>query len=282
MVARKKVLPSGVSMVQLLILMMASGTPLVLHAADTDSLPKGAVAFFDRAACPDGWVVFDDAAGRFVIGITADGGATNGLTVGTALTSGQVPAHNHPFSAGFDTKKTNFALLGGSRDLAKKKTYSFSGETTNSNGGDEALQPSPVELPYYQLLVCQKTADPEGATSTVQQNMIFYQSTATCPNGFTDSPLADYDGRFQVGNPSGGTTGQVFGGAPLANGQVFQHQHMISGSVKLVTKGIAGVTGCCTDGFAKSKTYDYSGLATPVDATPPYIQLLQCTRTTSQ
>lgn len=57
-------------------------------------VPAGAVMFFNRAECPEGWAFFEPAVGRYAVGV--DAGV--GTQVGNALSLGEnrpVGLHNH-------------------------------------------------------------------------------------------------------------------------------------------------------------------------------------------
>src|SRR5690606_16241284 len=56
-------------------------------------VPLGAVAFFQGASCPEGWAVYDDAAGRALVG--TDDPSKVGDMVGTAITELGAPSHTH-------------------------------------------------------------------------------------------------------------------------------------------------------------------------------------------
>jgi hypothetical protein len=54
-----------------------------IDAKCLQTIPSGAVMFFDLASCPDGWTELTDARGRYIIGLQ-QGGTLKG-TQGTAL-----------------------------------------------------------------------------------------------------------------------------------------------------------------------------------------------------
>ena len=67
--------------------------PYALSVAQ--GVPAGAVMFFNRAECPEGWAFFEPAVGRYAVGVDAGVGAQ----VGTALSLGEnrpVGLHSHP------------------------------------------------------------------------------------------------------------------------------------------------------------------------------------------
>jgi hypothetical protein len=72
--------------------------PAGLNGVDGTSgpAPAGAVGFFDLGTCPAGWTAYDNARGRYVVGMNS--GGTLGSTVGTALADLQnriVGQHSH-------------------------------------------------------------------------------------------------------------------------------------------------------------------------------------------
>ena len=60
--------------------------------SNSNSVPTGAVMFFDLDACPKGWDGFAGAHGRSVVG------GTPGTSVGQALSTGENRTHQHVWS----------------------------------------------------------------------------------------------------------------------------------------------------------------------------------------
>ena len=83
-------------------------------------------------------------------------------------------------------------------------------------------------------------------------------------------------GRLLVGVPDKGTSGQTFGGKPLASLERRTHGHAVSGQIKTTTHGIALVSGGLAGGYARSDSYPYQATSDAQAVEMPYVQLLQC------
>jgi hypothetical protein len=152
-----------------------AGTAGARGAAGADAVaPAGAVMFFDLAACPAGWSAFENARGRYLVGLNA--GGTAGATVGTALgdqenrTVGQHdhavsdPGHGHSIrghAGSLRVPGTSVSFAG--RSLVD----STFGPSLAANQTGVAVAPSGVTVdpsgsvpgtsaPYVQLLACRK------------------------------------------------------------------------------------------------------------------------------
>ena len=62
-------------------------------AGQVDSVPRGAVMFFDMPGCPSGWEVLPEARGRALVGLPING-AVRG-NVGTPMFNREVRTHQH-------------------------------------------------------------------------------------------------------------------------------------------------------------------------------------------
>lgn len=132
-------------------------------------VPVGAVAYFDLAACPEGWAAFGPAAGRYVVGTPA--GGANGAQVGTALADGENrpvgrhthaltdPGHAHAAAAGNTIVAGNVPFVrfqsNGSAAAGSAGTLTTASATT----GISVQQAGAVDgtnAPYVQLLACKK------------------------------------------------------------------------------------------------------------------------------
>lgn len=249
------------------ILVLALFTVAALAVAPVDAddaFPAGSVSFFATEDCPAGWAPLPQAEGRLVASLMPGGG--NGAQIGAALGDKEDRKHQHKFSSSIKTDNASYVLIGGccNDDLAKDKTYEFNGQTDQASSG----------LPYVQLLMCQKQQAPAGNDTTIPKDLLMYSSGFSCPSGFSQ-PLT-LQGRFFVGLPENGSPGISFGGAALSPAQSPIHSHSFSGSVSLKEQGIAGASGCCADGYAKSKSYDYNGTTNAHSVDLPYVQLLNC------
>ena len=67
--------------------------PYAARAAECASVPKGAIMYFNLAACPTGWIDLTAAQGRTIVGMP--NGGTLGGTIGSALTNRENRSHTH-------------------------------------------------------------------------------------------------------------------------------------------------------------------------------------------
>jgi hypothetical protein len=135
--------------------------------------PSGAVMFFDLGSCPAGWTAYENARGRYIVGMT--NGGTLGVTVGTALSDQQnraVGTHSH----GVTDPGHGHAINGSGSSLqVPNAILSFNGRGPISsvaaapNSFTTGIMPSTTGIsiqaaggtggttaPYVQLLPCQK------------------------------------------------------------------------------------------------------------------------------
>jgi len=135
--------------------------------------PSGAVMFFDLGSCPAGWTAYNNARGRYLVGMNT--GGTLGVTVGTALSDQQnraVGAHSH----GVTGPGHAHAINGSGASLqVPNAILSFNGRGPISsvaaapNASTTGIMPSASGIsinaaggtggttaPYVQLLPCQK------------------------------------------------------------------------------------------------------------------------------
>jgi len=232
-----------------------------------DPFPDGSIMFFNSLACPEGWQLHEDAAGRFVVPVP-DGG-TPGVLVGDPLSSGESPTHSHPFDGSITVVEQSIAGTNGGNDRAKKGTHSFSG-TTNE---------AALSMPYLQALVCKKSsaavpvADPADA---IPYNMLAFFDTGLCPQGWGRS--TEHHGRFLAGVNDDIPVRDTTGGDPLGPDADLLHSHSIEGDLTLENDAIALLSGCCNDNPGKQGTYDYATTTAPISSGIPYIGLLSCRR----
>jgi hypothetical protein len=133
---------SGLPYVQLLAC-QKSTEPL----RDLPPPPSGMMVFFaNTTTCPSGWAQAAVTQGRMLVGLPNQGGA--GLPFGgNALGSLEQRSHTHPVNGTLATVSYGIALAGDSgTDFAAHGSYTFS--VTSSS--------TPADLPYLQLLHCQK------------------------------------------------------------------------------------------------------------------------------
>ena len=139
--------------------LLAAGVAATTDTADGISqglmeVPAGAVVAFDLDRCPDGWVIHDDAAGRFVIGtggVPQLGRGDIGGRARVVLTINEMPAHSHQnpvLSTTGDSASYRLREGGG--------PATFGGEharPTQVVGGDQPHENMP---PYVALRFCTK------------------------------------------------------------------------------------------------------------------------------
>lgn len=109
--------------------------------------PTGTLLFFSASACPAGWMQPALTQGRFLVALPD--GAQSGLTFGTpSLTTTESRPHRHGAQGSLSTASHGIALASGSGagGYARDGRYAFTATS------DE----SAVDLPYVQLLQCQK------------------------------------------------------------------------------------------------------------------------------
>jgi hypothetical protein len=109
---------------------------------------RGTIAFFEVQKCPEGWLEFSAARGRYVVGLTP--GGIPGKVVGQALSDSE----NRP--AGSHTHQFTSQAIGGSGDgLAWDSSTGGPRQNvvgiTAPNGSVDG-----TNAPYLQLLACQK------------------------------------------------------------------------------------------------------------------------------
>jgi hypothetical protein len=111
-----------------------------------DGAPSGMVAFFAGGnACPAGWAVADEAAGRMLVGVSDVNNI--GMHVGTPLGDQEDRTHSHTFAAKATIDQKNIAAAGGGNDSAAEAgDVTTSGMTKDARSG----------LPFTQLIVCKK------------------------------------------------------------------------------------------------------------------------------
>jgi hypothetical protein len=145
--------------------------PGVLDAVGGDSpvvasVPSGAVTFFVRAACPEGWSELTAARGRYLVGLP--GGGALGTTVGTQLTdleNRSVGQHDHAFTSTPHSHTISVPVSGGalgvSAALSGQPPSGTTILTTSSVEADGTISSAGAVVgtnaPYMQLLACVKS-----------------------------------------------------------------------------------------------------------------------------
>jgi hypothetical protein len=142
-----------------------------LETAETDLVPKGAVAFFNLATCPSGWTAYAPARGRYMVGLPPTG--TLGAVVGTPLgnqenrPSGRHahtvtdPGHRHTVGSRTAIRAGNvpnesFQANGGVALFNDLDTNpATTGLSVNESAGASGI--AGTNAPYVQLLACEKS-----------------------------------------------------------------------------------------------------------------------------
>ena len=229
-----------------------------------DSVPTGAVMYFEGSSCPDGWVVFGDGAGRVAAPTT--GGAEGGSVRGVPLASGENRTHTHRVSASFSLGAVSYVGVVGSANNGVGAAGDVSVSVTTSAAS--------TGLPYVQLLMCRKTGMAQAHTAAIPTGMMMFFAGARCPAGF--SQPAGTQGRLPVGLPAGATNGATFGGEPLGTVTAATHHHAASLAMSTSSYGIALLSGCCGMGYARNGMYTATSATDEVEPAIPTIALLQC------
>lgn len=239
-----------------------------LAASSGDSLPRGAVSFFNRASCPAGWETLAMAKGRTVVPSVGTDPAGTESAVGEPLADSEDRTHSHAVSGAVDLPSVSYVGIAGESNhgVGRAGMIAMSATTSAVSAG----------LPYVQLLVCHKTAEADPAQRPAPSGLLMFFTTPECPSGWVQAGLPQ--GRMLVGLPESGTPGQAFGGKPLAKGEKRGHRHELAGSIKTSSYGIALISGGGAGGYARDGSHAYQAASDESSAALPYVQLLQCQR----
>ena len=105
-----------------------------------DGVPPGTVAFFAPGAeCPMGWMPYDPAAGRMIVGVSEPSAV--GRTVGSPLADREDRTHTHEFSGTVALAARSIAgANGGNTQGAAARSYTVSGRTAAATSGQAFVQ----------------------------------------------------------------------------------------------------------------------------------------------
>jgi len=105
-----------------------------------DGVPPGTVAFFAPGVeCPMGWVPFDPASGRMVVGVAEPSAV--GRTVNAPLADREDRTHTHEFSGTVALSTRAIAgANGGNNQGASARSYTVSGRTAPAGSGQAFIQ----------------------------------------------------------------------------------------------------------------------------------------------
>ena len=229
-----------------------------------DSLPAGAVSYFNRRTCPVGWEPFSLGVGRTVV--PSVGGDPVGNPQGEPLADSEERVHGHTLSGSVSTSSVSYIGIAGEANHGVARAGSYAVSLTAS--------PAPSGLPYLQLLTCRKTGAPNPQKAPPPSGMLLFFSASACPPGWVQ-PVSS-QGRFLVGLPDGAKSGLSFGGPSLTSTESRLHRHSGSGQIRTSSHGIALASGSGAGGYAKDDGYAYQMMSSEGATGLPYVQLLQC------
>lgn len=231
-----------------------------------DGLPTHAVGWFAAQACPLGWAPMDEAAGRTILP-TPTGGSM-AVAIGEPLRTGESRKHAHAAKTKVEVPTQSFSAIGGSGNDGLASAGSLD--------VDVPLDDASSELPYVHLLACEKLSLPVPWAKAIPRAMTSFFRLPKCPDGWATLP--DSPGRFPVGLPDKAAPGLPFGGSPLQDQEKRGHNHVVTGSLQTSPHGVALLSGCCADGYAKNGAYPISVTSEPSSVDLPYVQLAFCVK----
>jgi hypothetical protein len=142
--------PSGFVYLLAAALALAAGAA---RPAAAQELPGRMIAFFTGLqACPPGWIESPNAAGRLVVGVRL--GHTVGGTVGLPLGEKEDRKHRHPFTAQFRVPAKSLTAVDG---CCNECCANYG---TRTSQGEPITGDSTSNLPFIQLLLCEKLEKP--------------------------------------------------------------------------------------------------------------------------
>lgn len=150
-------LPVGKRLATLCVLLLVASQPAAAQTPDTT--PSGMVAFFAAAdpttgACPAGWFVPPQAQGRLLVGV--GDAATVGITSGTPMANATDPTHIHGYYPSITLAGQAILGASGGKDHEGAHNGTYTLQTGSPPVASVFTLPSPSNLPYIQLIVCQK------------------------------------------------------------------------------------------------------------------------------
>jgi hypothetical protein len=246
-------------------------------ASSGDSLPSGAVAFFNlpqgasaSSTCPTNWQTINGIDGRFILPSPSSTPppAPGALGGAAPWTNYQAPTHTHTLSASTNVASTDFLPGRGlNHDLAKPGAQPVSGTL--------AANTSPI-VPFVVLLACEKTQLPLSGAPT--PGMSVYLGSPQCLNGWAYTPTAP--GRFIVSIGDAGTFGWTNGAASYTSvgGASSTHTHTVSGSATVSNHDTDLAHGSGLH-LGKSGGVSFSGPSTSATLALPFMTFNLCTYT---
>jgi hypothetical protein len=229
-----------------------------------DALPAGAVSFFKKLSCPEGWKPYEPAAGRTIV--AASEGFPSGEAVGDPLASQEERSHSHTMTASVELPKVSYVGAPGGGNSGVGKAGIVTLATTS--------EPASADIPYVQLLACKKSAEPIPRATPLPSRMLMFFDAEVCPSGWI--PAESTVGRLLVGLPQYAPADRPFGGEPFMSPAPRAHGHAFTSTLATTSHGIGLASGCCGDGYAKNGTYEIAAETEPSDVDVPMLALLQC------
>jgi hypothetical protein len=246
------------------------------------------VAFFMASGCPTqhGWTAALNAQGRLLVGVSDP--STVGVQVGNAMANQQSPLHYHSYNASVNLSSKN---ISGSSWPSWMNNYQGAASGSVSAGGDTANVDGTQNIPFIQLVVCQKAQQASSSAATTSgdtypQATLAYFNLSACPSGWgpaLDAGNKPVSGYYLVPflSPAPGMLGTTVGTA-LASGEDRQHTHSFSSSISLSDVSYALVSGGGNSGLTSSGSKSFSGTTGSQSSAVPYVQLLLCQKTAFQ
>lgn len=123
------------------------------------AMPKGAILAFNRTECPDGWKVFNEGNGRFLVGIGNSAGlrTKNLLEIGGedehVLLIDEMPNHKHETVEAGDPSNSSWGVSGPRNGRHGVRWENFQTSYTGPVGGSKPHNNLP---PYVGVLFCEK------------------------------------------------------------------------------------------------------------------------------
>ncbi len=234
----------------------ASQVCMVGKCEVADALPVGALAWFDTANCPAGWLAEPQAVGRTIV---PGDSTTAGQADGTPLAPGEDRKHTHDVKGSVSTSAVSFVGIASccNAGLATSGTWDATGSALAASSG----------VPYVELLACRKSAGI--LVGDAPAGLVAFPGGLNCPAGWS-APATGLD-RFVVATPNGGTTGATFGGTWAK-----PHSHGVKGDIILAAHGIGLASGCCGGGYAAAGNVGFSATSSDATATFPSLHSLAC------
>jgi len=142
----------------------SSGLPYIQYRACTktaapsnETVPSQVMAFNILPQCPQGWSIANAAAGRYIVGLPANG-APSATFGGKALEPSEIRTHIHSMNGTIDL--ASHGIAGGSGccagGYASAGNANFTGATKPNTQDGKKKYDSAVQAPYYTGTFCQK------------------------------------------------------------------------------------------------------------------------------